>query len=120
MFASDNGPWVKKSDEGGSAGPFRDGKVGQPSWQTAGCLPFNQAGTMQGTTWEGGLRVPAIVSYPSRLAKGEVSLSVMSLLDLYPTFAGLAGVKLDASEPLDGQDIWPLVSISVVFEDPGC
>eukprot|EP00045_Choanoeca_perplexa_P009289 m.88836 g.88836 ORF g.88836 m.88836 type:complete len:522 (+) comp14836_c0_seq2:1212-2777(+) len=88
MFASDNGPWIKKSDQGGSAGPFRDGK---------------------GTTWEGGLRVPAIVSYPGRLPKGQVSLSVMSLLDLYPTFAGLAGVALDPSAPLDGQDIWPLL-----------
>ena len=55
--------------------------------------------------------MPAIVSYPARLAKGGTSLSVMSLLDMYPTFARLAGVSLDPAQPLDGLDIWPMVSL---------
>ena len=36
-FMSDNGPWLPRNEEGGSAGIFRDGK---------------------GSTWEGGVRVP--------------------------------------------------------------
>ena len=43
MFMSDNGPWLVKGENGGSAGPFREGK---------------------GTSFEGGHRVPAISAGP--------------------------------------------------------
>lgn len=39
MFTSDNGPWLPFGAHGGSSGPLREGK---------------------GTTWEGGVRTPAI------------------------------------------------------------
>jgi uncharacterized sulfatase len=43
IFTSDNGPWLPFRAHGGSAGPLRAGK---------------------GTTWEGGVRTPAIVWWP--------------------------------------------------------
>ena len=44
IFTSDNGPWLTYNEQGGSAGPLRDGK---------------------GSTWEGGMREPTIAWWPS-------------------------------------------------------
>ncbi len=42
------------------------------------------------TGWEGGVRVPMIVSYPDRIPAGTVSNSICSITDLAATFIGLA------------------------------
>jgi len=67
LFTSDNGA------EGGSAGPFRDGKV---------------------TTWEGGVRVPCIAWWPGKTPAGVVTPAFGSTLDLFPTFVKLAGLEM--------------------------
>jgi arylsulfatase len=64
FFTSDNGPWIFKNELGGSAGLLRDGK---------------------GSTWEGGMRVPAIAYWESIIEPGSVELQRMSTLDLFPT-----------------------------------
>jgi len=46
VFTSDNGPWLIKGADGGSAGPLRGGK---------------------GSTWEGGGRVPTPAGWPGNL-----------------------------------------------------
>ena len=33
----------------------------------------------------------------------------MQLVDMYPTYAGLAGAKLGKNMPLDGMDMWPML-----------
>ncbi len=83
LFASDNGPWVGKGKDAGSAGPFRDGKF---------------------TTYEGGLRVPAIVRWPTRIPAGQTSDALVSTIDLFPTLAHFTQTPLPA-RPLDGQNI---------------
>jgi len=88
LVTSDNGPWILKGREGGSAGPLRDGK---------------------GSTWEGGVRVSAIAWWPGRVPAGRVERAVASTLDVLPTFLGLAGVPLPAGRELDGTDIGPLL-----------
>lgn len=84
VFTSDNGPWLSFGDQGGSAGPLRNGK---------------------GTTYEGGMRVPAIAWMPGMIPAGVVSPQLASSLDLLPTLASLAGVELPTDRVLDGYDL---------------
>lgn len=53
--------------------------------------------------WEGGVRVPFMVSAPGRIARGLVSSRPVSTLDILPTAARLAGVK--APSGVEGRDI---------------
>jgi arylsulfatase A-like enzyme len=59
----------------------------------------------KGTLYEGGVRVPTLISYPAKLEGGQVIDKVFSVVDLYPTFAKLGGVKIDSQKQLDGIDI---------------
>ncbi len=84
IFTSDNGPsW------GGSTGIFRG---------------------MKGTSWEGGIRVPFIARWPGRIPAGLVSDAVCSTIDLFPTFARLAGASLPGDRTIDGQDLLPVLT----------
>ncbi|WP_215223909.1 sulfatase family protein [Echinicola shivajiensis] len=78
IFTSDNGPQI------GSAKPLR-GKKAQ--------------------TWEGGQRVPGIISWPSVIPSGIESKQFVSTLDLYPTLAHIAGAKIPDGLRMDGIDI---------------
>ena len=86
IFTSDNGPWLSFGVRGGSAGLLRGGKT---------------------TTWDGGMRVPAICWWPGRIKPATVARGLGSTLDLLPTFAALAGAELDPKRILDGVDLRP-------------
>ena len=87
FFSSDNGPWKVFRSHGGSAGPLHEGK---------------------GSTWEGGMRVPGIAWWPSRIPAGSIQREPASTMDLLPTCAKLAGTPLP-DVPLDGRDLAPLL-----------
>lgn len=55
--------------------------------------------------WEGGVRVPMLARFPGKIAAGSDSTSVVSALDLLPTFAAAAGAALPATMSLDGLDL---------------
>jgi arylsulfatase A-like enzyme len=60
--------------------------------------------------FKGGIRVPFMVSWPGRIPVGrEIDVPVISL-DLYPTIAGVAGLKVPESLHLDGLDLMPLMT----------
>ena len=84
IFTSDNGPWLTKGADGGSAGPLRGGK---------------------GSTWEGGVRVPTLAWWPGRVPAGSVNDAVAATIDLLPTFVSLAGGTVPATPVIDGRDI---------------
>lgn len=88
VFTSDNGPWLIKGADGGSAGPLRGGK---------------------GSTWEGGVRVPALAWWPGRIAPGGVCDAVTGTIDLLPTLVSLAGGEVRTGAPIDGRDLSPLL-----------
>ena len=88
IFTSDNGPWLIKGTDGGSAKPLRGGK---------------------GSTWEGGVRVPTIAWWPGKIAAKSTCDVVAGTIDLLPTFVALAGGKVPAEPVLDGRDISPLL-----------
>jgi arylsulfatase A-like enzyme len=84
IFTSDNGPWLDKEENAGSTGTLRDGKFS----------PF-----------EGGCRVPCIVWQPGYVPAGLVSDQHISTLDLLPTIASIAGIKVPSDRSIDGIDI---------------
>ena len=88
VFTSDNGPWLIKGTDGGSAGPLRGGK---------------------GSTWEGGMREPTIAWWPGHVPAGSVNDAVAGTIDLLPTFVALAGGTVPASPVIDGRDITPIL-----------
>ncbi|REJ64930.1 MAG: N-acetylgalactosamine-6-sulfatase [Planctomycetota bacterium] len=94
LFTSDNGPWLIKNkgrkdgslptDQGGSAGPLRSGKV---------------------STWEGGVRVPTIFWAPGRIEPGTECDEIATTMDMLPTLAALAGAAAPQDRQIDGEDI---------------
>ena len=97
IFSSDNGPWLSYGDHAGSAGVLREGKA---------------------TTFEGGVRVPALFRWPGKLPAGAVTREPAMTIDVLPTMAGLIGAELPANHILDGRDIWPLVGARAGAKSP--
>ena len=57
-------------------------------------------------TFEGGIRVNAILRWPEKIAAGKTTENVMSVMDVFPTFADAAGIEMKHEKKLDGQDRW--------------
>ena len=62
----------------------------------------------KGTLWEGGMRVPFIVSGPG-IAAGTISDARVVSLDFFPTFAELAGATDALPDDLEGGSLVPLL-----------
>jgi arylsulfatase A-like enzyme len=84
VISSDNGPEME-------------------TWPDSAFTPFRCA---KGSTWEGGVRVPAIVSWPGMIDADRSSDGLVHLLDLFATCATLAGVedRLPSDRYLDTVD----------------
>ena len=70
-------------------------------WPDSGYSPFRGG---IGTAYEGGVRVPCIVWWPGKIAAGGTSNEIMCGVDLFTTFATLAGGKMPTDRPIDGID----------------
>ena len=88
IFTSDNGPWLSYGDHAGSAGPHREGK---------------------GTAWEGGIRVPTLMRWPSKIPAGTTCDELACTVDIVPTIASMIGAELPKHK-IDGKDILPLMT----------
>jgi arylsulfatase A-like enzyme len=64
----------------------------------------------KGELLEGGIRVPAIVRWPGRIAPGSHSAQVSATMDWLPTLAAAAGAVPRAAERLDGQNLLPVLT----------
>ncbi|MCX6898029.1 MAG: sulfatase-like hydrolase/transferase [Verrucomicrobia bacterium] len=89
VFQSDNGHSTEERAHfgGGSAGPYRGAKF---------------------SLFEGGIRLPAILSWPGHLPEGAVRGQVAHGCDWLPTVAELAGVKL-LQPAIDGRSLVPVL-----------
>jgi arylsulfatase A-like enzyme len=64
----------------------------------------------KGTFLEGGIRVPAILSYPARIAPGQTRDQVVTIMDWFPSVVDLCGIELNENSPrLDGHSVVPIV-----------
>jgi arylsulfatase A-like enzyme len=71
-----------------------------------GTTPTNNAPLKsgKGNNYEGGVRVPLIVSWPFVSVGGTISDAVISSVDLYPTILHMAGLKPQPQYHVDGVD----------------
>ncbi|CAM9487350.1 unnamed protein product [Lampetra fluviatilis] len=87
FFTSDNGAALMSGPkEAGSNGPFLCGKE---------------------TTFEGGMREPAIAWWPGRIHPATVSRQLGTVMDLFVTGLALAGLMPPSDRQLDGLDLSP-------------
>jgi arylsulfatase A-like enzyme len=64
----------------------------------------------KGSIYEGGLRGCAWAHWPGHIPSGVRSPEPVHIVDWYPTLVTLAGGSLDQKLPLDGRDIWPVLT----------
>ena len=109
IFMSDNG----HSEETGNRIRVDKHKSGYPKDHFYGASGGGATGKwigQKGTFLEGGIRVPAIISYPAKLPKGEVRGQVITAMDWFPTVLDLCGVNQPADAPkLDGYNLRPII-----------
>ena len=91
IFSSDNGPEDYVISNARNAG-------------------MGYAGALRGrkrSLYEGGVRVPLIVSWPGRVPAGRVDReTVLAAVDLFPTLAAIAGAgPVAAGAKVDGEDV---------------
>jgi arylsulfatase A len=81
LFASDNGP-----TNPGHTGPFSGGKNG---------------------LYEGGIRVPGILSWPEEFPDPKVIETPAGIVDILPTICAAAGIEPPSDRVLDGVNLLP-------------
>lgn len=62
------------------------------------------------THYEGGVRVPFLMSWPGVLEGGEIYRDAISSMDIFPTVLAAAGVKLTGDRVYDGVDLMPYLA----------
>lgn len=83
LFFSDNGPFLSYGNHAGSAAPLREGKL---------------------TSYEGGVRVPFIAHWPSKVPAGKICEHAITEMDILPTIR----TWLESKQPtlkMDGKDV---------------
>jgi len=93
-FTSDNGPHLEEISDtgeyhGGWHGIYKGGK---------------------GQCWDGGVRMPTVVSWPGHIPAGISLDKLTSSMDLLPTIAKLTGADLPEDRVIDGKDLLPLLT----------
>ena len=94
LFTSDNGPSLRWQGGAGGVGSF----VGASARFANGSAYTN---TGKGSTWEGGIRMPALAHWPGVITPLSTSYDVVSTLDVLPSLLHLVG-RPQPSRILDG------------------
>jgi len=91
FFMSDNGATTEARSGfgGGSNGPYRGWKF---------------------SLFEGGIRMPAIVSRPGIVPAGQIRDQLAIAMDVFPTVAEAIGAELPKDRLIDGRSWWPLLA----------
>ncbi|XP_036400211.1 N-acetylgalactosamine-6-sulfatase [Megalops cyprinoides] len=98
FFTSDNGAAVMSGpNQSGSNGPFLCGKE---------------------TTFEGGMREPAIAWWPGHIPAGKVSYQLGNVMDLFTTSLALTGLSPPDDRAIDGLDLTPVLLNNSLIDRP--
>jgi arylsulfatase A-like enzyme len=60
--------------------------------------------------FDGGIHMPAVMSWPGTIPAGRIVHDVGSRLDILPTFCGIANTPTPADRQIDGRNILPTVT----------
>jgi len=88
VVTSDNGPATAVGPDGGNSYPLRGGKA---------------------SPYEGGYRVPFIISWPGTVPPNETCGEVATLMDLMPTMVAITGAEGPQDGEVDGHNIRELM-----------
>jgi arylsulfatase A-like enzyme len=80
---------------------------GPNSWRWNGGMKGRK-----GSLDEGGLRVPFLVRWPGHIPPGTRITQIAGAIDILPTLADMAGIKVAGDKPLDG------ISLKLLLLDP--
>ena len=64
----------------------------------------------KGSIFEGGTRAAAFATWPGRIPADQRVRQPMHMVDWYPTLIKLAGGSLEQKLPIDGLDVWPMLT----------
>lgn len=70
----------------------------------------------KGDVWEGGHRVPLIMSWPQKIKKSNTFKGLVSLTDIYATLADLTGAQIPEGEAIDSEEFTPVLSGDMSFQ----
>lgn len=101
VFVSDNGGQESWYSETQYKGRYAD----KPHDVLGNNLPLRG---WKGQVYEGGIRVPALVSWPKVLEPGTMQVPT-HIVDWMPTLCTLGGGRPQPELKWDGKDIWPLI-----------
>lgn len=93
FFSSDNGPSAETRN-------WLDGRQEPYPGGSAGGLTGYKGGL-----FEGGIRVPAIISGPGRIPQGKTCHEMAAMMDIFPTFLEIAQADLPDRRRIDGKSI---------------
>lgn len=100
---------VVTSDNGGSTAQNNDLKYPDDNCPNGRLVGSNKPFRGQkGDVYEGGTRVPTLVSWPGRIAAGQVDAPTQ-IIDWMPTFCAFAGVTPKQNPRWDGADLSALL-----------
>ncbi|WP_372794521.1 sulfatase [Pontiella sp.] len=106
VFSSDNGPAGASDELSLAYDPATGAGFGRGASKgtTAGRKGY------KASLFEGGINVPFLVRWPGQVAAGKVDqVSLISAVDLLPTFCEVAGVDLPEGYEPDGMSIVPVL-----------
>lgn len=93
IFSSDNGAYWPEEEIASSRHQSNLGRRGQ-----------------KGDIWEGGHRIPLLISWPDKIRKPGVNNDLVSLTDIYATLAELTGQQIGKNNGEDSFSFWGLLS----------
>jgi arylsulfatase len=88
IVTSDNGPWLNYGNHAGRAGGLREGK---------------------GTSFEGGQRVPCLMTWKGKIPAGMIANNLSAGLDILPTIVEATGAKMPKRR-IDGVSLLSVLS----------
>lgn len=96
------------SDNGGTTDKMFAGQMADMSKVTLPCDngPLRSG---KGSLFDGGTLVCAFANWPGHIKPQEVT-GLIHAVDIYPTFAKLAGASTEKSKPLDGMNVWDTIA----------
>ena len=121
-FTVDNGPEVNCKPEG-RCGSGKTGRIPEGTLHRPACGGAGSAGPLRGRkrdVWEGGHRVPGIVSWPAVAAGGpRTTWGTVVTMDFHATVMEVLNVSRPAAQRdwhYDGVSILPILKVSLLLQ----